>query len=722
MTPGVLILLEHPARELDVACAVRALLASEYGLAADIHSIVEGPAAVADQAYSTLVFPYFGGADGTIPPFLQAWPNAALVNLCYEQLLSPTTARYKAPRDRVAREDVCHLAWGDSFADFLARHGVRKDRIVLNGNVALALCASPYRQRFSNRAELARRFGLDPEKQWVFFPENYAMAFRTDEQIRHFARGDERRRRDLLAYRRFASAGLREGFRFFRHFARNPAVELVLRVRPATPEWLFRYVYRKHCPLGGGRSLRFIKEGTTREWVLAADVTVSSYSTTLLEAAWGGRPAYLLSGEPIPAAQACEWHAYAERLTGAEDLEKRISDGLTAAASEPLRQWCRENLFARPDPIRWLAGFLADTTRRAAAPVGATPPPAPAPQPIQPRARTLRDRLAAVKNRLVTLIDIEKGELPAPDADTLLRSEIEEKTWGWARILLRERATPLGVVLTAGHSAPGLRECLSQLCPQLPGANEVSLIVVDQGIAAAAASILAGEFPRVHWVKRGGGGRSGAAARNSGICRTNADAVLLLDEQCRVRPGFVEAVFAALRDQPDAGILAFREASPGEGHSAGVGAAVDTRSFSPAACVIRASVLERLGFLEEALPVGAEEVEFSLRALAAGVRIRSVPQVCVDRAVGRVDGATSPSSREYLHDAAFHYARRLPSGLAVRAAVGLRRPDRRAAGVTGLYRVVLGLCRGWSARSRWPEGREEAAARLRALWRQENSP
>jgi hypothetical protein len=103
--------------------------------------------------------------------------------------------------------------------------------------------------------------------------------------------------------------------------------------------------------------LHFIQDKSVREWILASDVVVSSYSTSLIEAAVAEKSVYMLEPYPIPESLHVGWHdlvphikTYDEFL--AQDTMKVESDAL-------LGEWARKTLMADGDPIHRMANFIA---------------------------------------------------------------------------------------------------------------------------------------------------------------------------------------------------------------------------------------------------------------------------------------------------------------------------------------------------------------------------
>ena len=169
----VLLFVEYVARELDIACAVKYLAAEQHQVTVEIAAVSWDLAATLRRYHPKVVaVPYCYSAlpeDPGVHQMLTAWPGAVYLNLAYEQVYQRINQRFKLPRDAFAREHVLHHAWGDFYAESLREHGVPEAHVVVNGNPSYALYRPPYQAYFeASRTDLARRYGLDPEKRWVF--------------------------------------------------------------------------------------------------------------------------------------------------------------------------------------------------------------------------------------------------------------------------------------------------------------------------------------------------------------------------------------------------------------------------------------------------------------------------------------------------------------------------------------------------------------------------
>lgn len=364
----IVILYEKALRELDVACALKVMLEGEGLSVAIVHQDHDYGEALTRYRPRLVVLPFcYQNRSNNI--YLMRWREAIFVNLTWEQFFYRGNRQAKTPRGKFPLGHVIHCAWSQDYLDLLAEIGVPTARTFLSGNPALGLYRAPYRDYFCDRATLAADHGLDPARRWVFFPENYNWAFYDDSMLQQMV-ADGQSEEEVEAMRVFATRSFAQAMEWCRRLVVETEVELILRPRPATVPAVMR---TRVEALLGALPARFhvLQDKTVREWILAADLVVSSYSTSLIEAAVAGRPILMLEPIPLPDSLTQSWHPLAPR---AEDYE-----GLRGAAEVPsivpgarLAAWAESRLLGTGDPLRALVSCL---TRLCC---GETPPPPPA--------------------------------------------------------------------------------------------------------------------------------------------------------------------------------------------------------------------------------------------------------------------------------------------------------------------------------------------------------
>lgn len=367
---------EHVARELDLACAVAAIL-RRRGVDVAVESLIYNRDDLTRRYRPRIIaVPYFYSAgDLGVHDLCLTMPSSICVNLAFEQLFSVGNMRFKRPRDVPAREHVTHLSSGPNFTDFLTASGASPAHVATTGSLPMGLYRRPYQDYFAGyRDRFAKRFSLDTRLPWIFFPENFAAAFFSDRelQVRIDLGCDPD---EVRTYRSHSQKSLAETMRWCATLACTGAAEIIVRPRPATSSTRFREAVGEVLGSLPEAHLHFIKDSTVRHWVLAADTTVSTFSSTVVEAAVAGRPASLLTPEPIPPSMHCPWHDHADRITdmdGFMDLPSRCWD---AERDGSLTEWTTRELLGTGDPIEAAADVFTDILRgQRAAPTLPYPP------------------------------------------------------------------------------------------------------------------------------------------------------------------------------------------------------------------------------------------------------------------------------------------------------------------------------------------------------------
>jgi GT2 family glycosyltransferase len=255
---------------------------------------------------------------------------------------------------------------------------------------------------------------------------------------------------------------------------------------------------------------------------------------------------------------------------------------------------------------------------------------------------------------------------------------------------------------------------------------DLSVVVVDNASTDGGPEAVTTEFTSVRLIRLDEN-RGFAGGVNVGVAAAlgdGADAVLLLNNDATAEPGFLEPLVEALSaGDVGAACAQILDAANGriwyagatydprrgyQGRHTGFGdlplppetRAYETERACGGAMLISRAALDAVGVLDESLFAYAEDVDWSLRARAAGFRILVVPASVVHHRVsGATGGASSPDSVYYAlrnglvvagrnaSPGRFLSARRLAEAAAAFAAQALRSRDR----VEGLRAVREGL-------------------------------
>jgi len=229
----------------------------------------------------------------------------------------------------------------------------------------------------------------------------------------------------------------------------------------------------------------------------------------------------------------------------------------------------------------------------------------------------------------------------------------------------------VAVVLLSWNGCEDTLACLRSLARV--EYERLDVLVVDNASSDGSAEAVAREFPGVDLV-RNDSNLGYAGGMNVGIRRAlevGADAVLLLNNDTEVEPGFLLPLLAAMERNPRAGALcpkilyadsglvwyAGAEFDPRRGYNGRItgnrepserhtSVRVTDRAAGAAMLVPRAA-LERIGLLDEPLFAYGEDAAWSLRARAAGFTLLVVPESVVRHRVSAASGGESSPDTIY---------------------------------------------------------------------------
>ena len=190
----------------------------------------------------------------------------------------------------------------------------------------------------------------------------------------------------------------------------------------------------------------------------------------------------------------------------------------------------------------------------------------------------------------------------------------------------------VSVVIPSRDRPLALRRCLASIARK--GPRTVEVVVVDDGgeVPATVATVATEQGART--VRLDGVGP--AAARNAGVSEARGEIVLLLDDDCVVRPGWVErlveAVEAGERIVAAGSVSAPRDANVWLNASERIARGVEdaTCFFRTMNLACRRELLLALPFDESFRNAGGEDRDWCVRAARAGVDFRRVPEARVD--------------------------------------------------------------------------------------------
>jgi surface carbohydrate biosynthesis protein len=372
MAMKALALVEHVDRELDLLCLVRMLLRKYFSITLEIsQNSADAPSLLNRRSPPKIVFfsSFYSSQWPLCRDYISAWPGAKIVSLAWEQIFCPIDVPLHLPLDAFARDHVHYLAWSTDYRDFLTAHGVNPANIAVVGHSLYGLYDQPYSDYFLSKREIARKHHLNVDKKWVFIPENSGFAFRSEEFLRNvnpliMSRKNDSKKFDLFELRRYCRSETATLSKWANELARRSDMEVIFRPRPAVDAAELSKFFREDCGIAEP-AFRLIKEETTRDWVLASDAVISSYSTVLIEAALAGKKVLRIEPSTLPDALRFDWCDLIPSITCLDELNDAVSADAFDSASAALRKWAKARFFGRERPIFCLVKEIASQTTAA---------------------------------------------------------------------------------------------------------------------------------------------------------------------------------------------------------------------------------------------------------------------------------------------------------------------------------------------------------------------
>lgn len=234
----------------------------------------------------------------------------------------------------------------------------------------------------------------------------------------------------------------------------------------------------------------------------------------------------------------------------------------------------------------------------------------------------------------------------------------------------------LSIILISWNSLPLLRSCLGSLAETMKRIPS-EVIWVDNGSSDGAAEYVHTHYPDVHTILLPEN-KGVAYARNKGISAAKGEYILLLDDDTEASLQAIATLMSHMDTHPNTGIAGCALRSPegvlqdsfkpypglickvrnvlrsklcGSQRLTPLPSDILHPTYVIGACqMIRRSVFDRVGLLDEAIFYGPEDADLCIRASRAGWTIDFIPDVCITHHWRRITSRslTSPASRIHI--------------------------------------------------------------------------
>ena len=316
-----LFLIEHEDREMAVAQRLKKNLI-EAGFDVSILSIEFHSHLFEKITPKNIIFPYAISHDTwPIKYFLKKrFRTSNFISLNWEQLLSPSNQEFKKPKGNLLQDNFYHLAWDESFKDFLICGGVSSENISIIGNPLHELLYEDISRKAENLLKLKTKFGSKLDNEVVFFPMNYGWAFFDDKKIEaKINQGYDNK--VAYEYRNYSKCCLERYIDFIVKIALNNLDKtFVIRPHPSISEEQYLECFESKG-LEIPSNILITKKFTIKEWISISCLVGSSWSTSVWDAIKVGRSGFLFTPYPRPDWLETFWNSMVTNISSSDEFQ-----------------------------------------------------------------------------------------------------------------------------------------------------------------------------------------------------------------------------------------------------------------------------------------------------------------------------------------------------------------------------------------------------------------
>ena len=225
--------------------------------------------------------------------------SGRIVNLQYEQVLSPIEEDNELYSLDPTTKKITHICWGRHTVDRLRRKDVRPDLLPVTGAIQLDTTRPQFDSYWKSRDEVAREFNLPTDRKWILYISSFACFIgskinevqketHTEDNVERFAVVTDVSQRATLSW-------------FDRFLTERDDYVVIYRPHPvelSSPQ--VQEVVAKHP-----ESFRCIQDYEVKQWLKVADIPCTWLSTAISESYFIGKNCLVFRPCEIPADVDC---------------------------------------------------------------------------------------------------------------------------------------------------------------------------------------------------------------------------------------------------------------------------------------------------------------------------------------------------------------------------------------------------------------------------------
>lgn len=223
-------------------------------------------------------------------------PSGMLVNLQYEQVLSPIEENNELYSLDPTSKEITHICWGRHTVERLTGKGVKKENLPVTGAIQLDTTRPMFDSRWKTRKEIAEEFSLDPSKKWILYISTFATMTEglinevqkkghSEENVDVFAEITERSQAETISW-----------FEKFLLSGRDSEYTIIYRPHPVELESPLVRSMKDRFP----GSFRVIQDYEVKQWLRVSDIPCTWISTAIAESYFTGRNCLVFRPFPVP--------------------------------------------------------------------------------------------------------------------------------------------------------------------------------------------------------------------------------------------------------------------------------------------------------------------------------------------------------------------------------------------------------------------------------------
>jgi hypothetical protein len=291
---AILILFEHPDRELQVANAMAEIFRQRYRKSVVVASIIFHGHLCLNRKFVAIIVPSY---KWKFIEFLSGCkPRLLVATLNYEQMLSQFNIQAFPPKGSFTLKNVIHFSWSEDFSEYLISNRVSKSNIYLVSKYIYQVYAGG---GYRNPVTLVYGKKLKNFSGVIFVPLTDLQAFKTDLKLKREFLNKPSLKKAIMR-RDYVLQTVSEIFYLLNVYAEeNPDKLIVFRPHPSIGVEKY-YELMMQYEIKEKDNFLISYDFSAIDWVLVSDVVVSNYSSVLMDALYFNKSSLIFEPKPLP--------------------------------------------------------------------------------------------------------------------------------------------------------------------------------------------------------------------------------------------------------------------------------------------------------------------------------------------------------------------------------------------------------------------------------------